>query len=104
MKMLSCFGKFEEDRICEICEITCKKQYEYCKDLKQLENKTYLTNEVCDYKKQGYDYSEREEYLECKKFGGYCEPKNKCKKEEYELACEKYKISKDRYIKEIENL
>ena len=106
MKLMSCFGNFRKgDRTCEMCEIACNKQYENCKELKDAENKVYVFSDLdCPYKYEGFNYSERESYTECKKYGGYCDAETKCKKDEYDKKVKEFNKLKENLIKGIENL
>ena len=93
MKLMSCFGKFrKDDRTCEMCEIACNKQYENCKELKDAKNKVYVFSDLdCPYKYEGFDYSERESYTECKK-------------DIYDKKVNEFNKLKEKLIKEVENL
>ena len=105
MKLMSCFGEFrKDDRICEMCEIACNKQYENCKELKDAENKVYVFSDLdCPYKYEGFSYSEGS-YTECEKYGGYCDAKTKCKKDIYDKKVNDFNKLKEKLTKEVENL
>ena len=105
MKLMSCFGNFrKDDRICEMCEIACNKQYENCKELKDAENKVYVFSDLdCPYKYEGFSYSEGS-YTECEKYGGCCDPETKCKKDIYDKKVNEFNKLKEKLTKEIKNL
>lgn len=106
MKIMSCFGKSysKKDRICEMCEIACSKQNEYCKELIKLKSDLNVGSYACGYKEETYSYSEREYYYVCCKFGGDCEPSEKCQKHEFEKNKSILKSEKERMLKEISDL
>ncbi|WP_312286872.1 hypothetical protein [Terrisporobacter sp.] len=106
MKIMSCFGKSysKKDRLCEMCEISCSKQCEYCKELIKLKHDLNISSYGCEYKKEEYRYSERDYYYICDKFGGYCEPKEKCKKDEFNKNKSFLERENERMLKELGDL
>lgn len=106
MKIMSCFGEScsKKDRICEMCEIACSKQNEYCKELIKLKNDLDGNSYGCVYKKEEYSYSERQYYYACNKFGGDCEPSEKCQKHEVDKNKCILESEKEKMLKELNNL
>ena len=90
---MKCIGKFKNDRICELCQIANKTEYEECLSIKNerlnLYRKLIEIESKCPYRYEEYSYGDREEYYMCSKKkmvknsigDDYC-----CAK----LECEKY--------------
>lgn len=106
MKIMSCFGKSysKKDRICEMCEIACSKQNEYCKELIKLKNNLRMSSYNCEHKEEEYLYSEREYYYVCNKFGGDCKPSEKCQKHEVDKNKCILESKKERMLNELSDL
>lgn len=104
MNILSCFENFKNDRICEICAVSCHEQHEYCEKITKLKENIIQPVYSCAYKKEEYDYSERERYWTCMKYGGNCDIRKKCKKQEIENRISEYEKTKEEYIKRINSL
>lgn len=104
MKLMSCFDKFQSDRVCELCGITNAKQHDYCEKLMLLKEKIIKLSFVKNCKFKTDAYEEYEHYYECSRFNNNCAPEKNCLKEKYNQALQEYDIIKEKYIKIIEGL
>ena len=73
--------------------------------IKNAENNLRMfSDSYCSYKYEEFDYSERDSFIKCRKYGGYCNPKTKCRKDEYDKKVKEFNNLKENLRKGIENL
>lgn len=75
MEVMKCFGFFEDDRTCSLCNITNNKQYSRCKYIETLKENMREEVKNCEHKKDYILFSE------CTLYNTkYCDPASTCKK------------------------
>lgn len=72
--MMRCFGKFEDDRMCDLCKIVNQYEYNKCKGNKKIEldldKKLKEIEDNCPYRESCWD--ERDHFYGCTKKSPYC--------------------------------